>query len=86
MPEGVSWTNPEGGLFLLITLPEGYDAKILFDYAIKESVAFVIGEAFFYDGTGQNTLRVNYSFMDDDKIVEGIKRLAKAIETMRANM
>ena len=86
MPEGVSWTNPAGGLFLLITLPEGYDAKILFDYAIKESVAFVIGEAFFYDGTGQNTLRVNYSFMDDDKIVEGIKRLAKAIETMRANM
>jgi 2-aminoadipate transaminase len=86
MPEGVSWTNPEGGLFLLITLPEGYDAKILFDYAIKESVAFVIGEAFFYDGTGQNKLRVKYSFMDDDKIVEGIKRLAKAIETMRANM
>lgn len=86
MPDGVSWTVPDGGLFLLITLPEGYDAKVLFDYAIKESVAFVIGEAFFYDGTGQNTMRVNYSFMDDEKIVEGVRRLANAIKTMGENM
>jgi len=44
MPEGVTWTNPEGGLFLFVTLPEGYDAAELFRIAVKEDVAFVIGE------------------------------------------
>ena len=80
MPQGVSWTKPDGGLFLLITLPEWYDAKELFDVAIKKNVAFVIGEAFFCDGSGKNTFRMNFSFMDDDSIVEGMKRLASAIE------
>ena len=80
MPQGVSWTKPDGGLFLLITLPEWYDSKELFDVAIKKNVAFVIGEAFFCDGSGKNTFRMNFSFMDDDSIVEGVKRLASAIE------
>ena len=80
MPEGVTWTKPDGGLFLLVKLPEWCDAKELFDIAIKKNVAFVIGEAFFCDGSGKNTLRVNYSFMDDEGIVEGVKRLASAIE------
>jgi Transcriptional regulators containing a DNA-binding HTH domain and an aminotransferase domain (MocR family) and their eukaryotic orthologs len=84
MPKGVKWTKPEGGLFLLITLPEGYDSKVLFDIAIKQNVAFVIGEAFYYDGSGQNTLRLNFSFMDDEGITEGIKRLGKAIEELFA--
>lgn len=80
MPKGVKWSKPEGGLFLLVTLPEGYDAKKLFNEAINQNVAFVIGEAFFCDGSGVNTLRLNFSFMDDDSIIEGVKRLAKAIE------
>ncbi len=80
MPQGVSWTKPDGGLFLLITLPEWYDARDLFEVAIKKNVAFVIGEAFFCDGSGKNTFRMNFSFMDDDSIVEGVKRLASAIE------
>ena len=53
MPQGVTWTRPEGGLFLLVSMPEGLDAKELFEVAIKENVAFVIGEVFFCDGTGQ---------------------------------
>lgn len=84
MPAEVKWTKPEGGLFLFITLPEGYDTKILFDLAIKESVAFVIGEAFFCDGGGQNTMRVNFSFMDDAGIEEGVKRLAAATKVLLA--
>ena len=80
MPEGVSWTRPDGGLFLLIKLPEWYDARDLFEVALQKNVAFVIGQAFFCDGSGKNTFRVNYSFMDDDSIVEGVKRLASAIE------
>lgn len=84
MPEGVKWTKPDGGLFLFITLPEGYDTKVLFDLAIKENVAFVIGEAFYCDGGGQNTMRVNFSFMDDANIEEGIKRLAAAVKVLLA--
>lgn len=82
MPKGVTWTRPEGGLFLFVTLPEGMDSRALFDIAIKENVAFVIGEVFFCDGKGQNTLRLNFSYVDDEQMVEGVKRLGNAISKM----
>ncbi|MCK9305750.1 MAG: PLP-dependent aminotransferase family protein [Bacteroidales bacterium] len=82
MPEGVTWTNPQGGLFLFVKLPEGFDCRELFDVAIKENVAFVIGEAFHCDGSGKNTMRINFSYMDDEKTEEGVKRLSRAIRTM----
>lgn len=82
MPEGVTWTNPEGGLFLFLNLPMGFDTRELFDIAIKEDVAFVIGEAFHCDDSGQNTMRLNFSFASDERIIEGVKRLAKAIELL----
>ena len=84
MPEGVTWTNPDGGLFLFLKLPEQYDTRELFDLAIKENVAFVIGEAFHSDGSGKNTMRMNFSYASDDKIVEGVKRLANAIRQLYA--
>ena len=79
MPERVKWTRPDGGLFLFVTLPEGYDTTELFKMAIDQNVAFVIGEAFHCDNSGKNTMRLNFSFMDDANIEEGIKRLAAAI-------
>ena len=82
MPEGVTWTRPDGGLFLLLTMPEGLDARDLFDIAIKENVAFVIGEVFFCDGKGQNTLRLNFSYVSDEDMLEGVKRLANAIRKL----
>ena len=82
MPEGVSWTRPEGGLFLFITLPEYMDAKDLFDIAIKENVAFVLGNAFFCDGSGKNTMRINFSYMSEERNIEGVKRLAAAIKKL----
>ncbi|MFA6334045.1 MAG: PLP-dependent aminotransferase family protein [Bacteroidales bacterium] len=82
MPAGVTWTRPEGGLFLFVSLPEGYDTRELFDLAMKENVAFVIGEAFHCDGSGKNTMRINFSFMNKERTEEGVKRLAKAIEKM----
>ncbi|MFA5301739.1 MAG: PLP-dependent aminotransferase family protein [Bacteroidales bacterium] len=82
MPKGVTWTNPEGGLFLFVTLPEGYDSTDLFKIAIKENVAFVIGEAFHCDGSGKNTLRINFSYMEESRAEEGIRRLAGAIGRM----
>ena len=82
MPEGVTWTRPDGGLFLLLTMPEGLDARDLFDIAIKENVAFVIGEVFFCDGKGQNTLRLNFSYVSDEHMLEGVKRLSNAIRKL----
>lgn len=82
MPEGVTWTNPEGGLFLFVTLPEGYDASELFRIAVQEDVAFVIGEAFHCDGSGKNTLRINFSYMEESRAEEGVRRLGNAIKKM----
>ncbi|MEA3307424.1 MAG: PLP-dependent aminotransferase family protein, partial [Elusimicrobiota bacterium] len=56
MPEGVTWTKPEGGLFLWVRLPENMDADKMFYDAIKENVAYVIGSAFHADGSGKNTM------------------------------
>jgi 2-aminoadipate transaminase len=79
MPEGVTWTEPEGGLFLFLTLPEYMDAEDLFMQAVEEKVAFVLGNVFYCDGCGKNTMRLNFSFPSKEMNVEGIKRLAKAI-------
>jgi len=78
-PENVKYTEPEGGMFLWVTLPEDLSSLDLFDLAIKENVAFVPGNAFFADGSGDNTLRLNFSNSDEERIEEGIKRLGKAI-------
>lgn len=78
-PENVKYTKPEGGMFLWVTLPEGLSSMDLFELAIKENVAFVPGKAFFADGSGDNTLRLNFSNSNEEKIEEGIKRLGKAI-------
>jgi 2-aminoadipate transaminase len=85
MPGGVTWTRPQGGLFLFLTLPGALDAKDLFDLAIKENVAFVLGEAFHCDGSGKNTLRINFSYMSKELNEEGVKRLAKAIRQLMGN-
>lgn len=80
MPEGVSWTHPQGGLFLWLTLPEKFDATEMLNEAIQEKVAYVPGEFFHPDGSGKNTMRLNFSFCCPDKINEGISRLGKAFK------
>ncbi|GAB4029421.1 MAG: PLP-dependent aminotransferase family protein [Elusimicrobiota bacterium] len=80
MPEGVTWTNPEGGLFLWVRLPEEMSADEMFQEAIRENVAYVIGSAFHCDGSGKNTMRMNFSYPTLDEIEEGIKRLAKTVK------
>ncbi|MFO8086891.1 MAG: PLP-dependent aminotransferase family protein [Bacteroidales bacterium] len=80
MPEGVSWTEPEGGLFLFLYLPKHMDATDLFYKAVEQKVAFVQGEVFHSDGSGKNTMRINFSFVNKEKNAEGVKRLAKVIK------
>jgi 2-aminoadipate transaminase len=79
-PEGSTWTKPKGGMFIWVTLPEKIDTKEMFLDAIKVKVAYVNGSAFCVDGSGKNCMRLNFSNTDDDKIEEGIKRLAKIIK------
>ncbi|OFY64795.1 MAG: aminotransferase [Bacteroidetes bacterium RBG_13_43_22] len=80
MPEGVTWTEPEGGLFLFVTMPPGIDADRIFRKAIEKNVAFVSGSTFYCNDSGHNTMRINFSFSKPEVIEEGIKRLAGVIK------
>ena len=80
-PPGVTWTRPQGGFFVWVTLPQGIDAKALLPQAVaQERVAYVSGGAFFTDGTGANTIRLAFSQAADDAIVEGIRRLGRFLK------
>ena len=81
MVKGTKWVKPVGGLFMLIWLPsESIDTKKLLPEAIEEGVAYVPGSAFFADGSGQNTMRLNFSYPKPEEIVEGIKILGNLIK------
>jgi DNA-binding transcriptional MocR family regulator len=80
MPAGVTWTSPQGGLFVWLTLPEEIDAAALLQRSLKKAgVAFVPGVAFFHDGRGRNTLRLSYSLPGEADIDRGIAGLAKLL-------
>ena len=79
MPSNISWTHPEGGLFLFLTMPEGFDAVKFYDKALAAGVAYVAGEFFHPDRSGKNTMRLNFSFMSHERITEGIKLLARLL-------
>ncbi len=79
MPEGVSWTYPEGGLFLWLTLPEAIDTVALYDKALSAGVAYVAGSFFYTDGSHRNTMRMNFSFIDEAKMEPGIRLLASLV-------
>ena len=80
MPEGTTWTEPEGGMFIWVTLPEGMDGAELLAISLETArVAFVPGQAFFPDSTGANTMRLSFSCMSAEQIDTGIARLAGLI-------
>jgi 2-aminoadipate transaminase len=79
-PEEVKYTYPEGGLFTWAVLPKHINARELMAEAIKQNVAFVPGGSFFPNGGNENTMRINYSNMPEERIVEGIKILGKVIK------
>lgn len=83
-PEDVEFTRPEGGMFLWVTLPQGCSAMDLFEKAIEAKVAFVPGTPFYVDGSGGNTLRVNFSNANEAMIEEGVRRLAGCLESYLA--
>lgn len=78
-PPGITWTWPEGGLFLWVTLPEWMDAADILPKAIAKKVAFVPGAAFYPDGSGRNHFRLNFSNAQPEQIEEGIRRLGRVL-------
>lgn len=86
MPMGVTWTKPQGGMFVWVTLPEGLDGARLLEAALAEArVAFVPGGPFFAVGPRANNLRLSYSLPALDAIDEGVRRLARVIEDRMAS-
>ena len=80
MPAGVTWTRPEGGMFVWVTLPEGMDGAALLERSLaRDKVAFVPGAAFYPDGSGRNTIRLNFSSPTEAMIEEGLSRLGRLI-------
>ena len=80
---GLKWTQPHGGLFLWVTMPESIDAGEMFHSAIEKQVAYVVGTAFYPDGGGHNSFRMNFSYSSMAEIEEGVKRLAEVIRTWK---
>ena len=82
-PSEVGCTQPEGGMFLWMTLPPQISSLEFFEKALARKVTFVPGQAFFADGGGTNTLRLNFSNTDESVIAEGMERLARVYAEMR---
>lgn len=81
-PTSVSWTRPQGGLFLWGTLPEGLNSSEVLKVAVEQKVAFVPGEPFYPLGGGENTMRINFSNASPDNILLGISRLGNVLKSM----
>ena len=78
--DGFSWTQPEGGLFLWVTVPKKMDTLQLFHEAIKFKVAFVPGNAFFAENHEKNHMRINFSYPSKEQLTEAVKRLSVCIQ------
>jgi len=80
MPEGTTWTVPQGGFYSWVTLPHGLDATAMLPRAVAALVAYVPGTGFFADGQGRESLRLSYCYPEPDRIREGVRRLASVVE------
>jgi DNA-binding transcriptional MocR family regulator len=75
-----TWTHPDGGFYVWVTLPAGVNAKAMLPRAVTERVAYVPGTAFFADGTGQRNVRLSYCYPEPDRIREGVRRFASVVQ------
>ena len=82
MPEKIRWTEPKGGLFVWLTLPEHLDSEAVFKTAVKRNVAFVTGDAFLPADYSNNYIRLTYGDLPVEKITSGVKILAGVISEM----
>jgi 2-aminoadipate transaminase len=73
MPPGTTWTRPDGGFFVWVTLPPGIDTKRMLTQVQERGVDYLPGSECFFDGSGVNQLRLSFSFAEDDRIEPGIR-------------
>lgn len=78
-PAGVTWSRPEGGFFIWVTLPEKMNATELFADAVAEKVVYVPGSHYFANGGGENTMRLNFSACGEERIDLGMQRLGRVV-------
>lgn len=76
----LTWPSPKGGFFLWVTLPPGQRDTDLLERALEQRLVFVVGSAFFVDGSGHDTIRLSFSAPTPERIVEGVRRLALVLE------
>ena len=78
-PDGAEYAEPDGGMFVWVRLPENVNTIDLFPKAIEQNVAYVVGTAFYPNGGGLNTMRLNFTHPSDEMVEEGIKRLGNVL-------
>ena len=79
MPEGVHWTVPKGGFYIWLQLPRSMDASRLLEKSMNKGTVFVVGKAFDPQGKKNDCLRLSFSHTPEDKIDEGIRKIAEAM-------
>lgn len=79
-PENIKYTRPEGGLFTWVELPEGVSAREILDKCLEKKIAFVPGGSFFPNGNKENTFRINFSNMPEDKIEKGLQVIGEVLK------
>ncbi|MEV6229298.1 PLP-dependent aminotransferase family protein [Saccharopolyspora shandongensis] len=79
MPPGCTWTRPDGGFFVWLTVPEGVDTKAMLPRAVTQRVAYVSGTGFYHDGFGSRQMRLSFCYPTPERIREGVRRLANTL-------
>jgi len=80
MPAGCEWTDPDGGFFVWLTVPDGVDTKAMLPRAVTARVAYVSGTGFYANGQGNRQMRLSFCYPTPERIHEGVRRLAGVLE------
>ncbi|MBK1784575.1 aminotransferase-like domain-containing protein [Prauserella cavernicola] len=81
LPAGCTWTQPDGGFYVWVTVPEGVDTKAMLPRAVTARVAYASGTGFYADGFGSRQMRLSYCYPTPERIREGVRRLAGVLES-----
>ncbi|MGH3627303.1 MAG: aminotransferase class I/II-fold pyridoxal phosphate-dependent enzyme, partial [Sciscionella sp.] len=76
LPPGCTWTRPQGGFYVWVTVPEGVDTKAMLPRAVTARVAYASGTGFYADGLGSRQMRLSFCYPTPERVAEGVRRLA----------